>query len=80
MPTRWMLISTVFRAKPCIDWAVLPDCAACQTCREARSGVLRASLCTAPHELRAERALVDAREGVPTNDVVMTNNSVTATG
>ena len=38
-----------------------------QTCREARSGVLRASLCTAPHERRAGRALAEAsRAFLPT--------------
>lgn len=47
--------------------------------REARSGVLRASLCTAAHELRTGRALVDARESVPTNNVVTAYGGVTTT-
>ena len=49
----------------------------CRTCREARGGVLRASLCTAPHERRAGRASAECCVSVPTDNVVGTYKRVT---
>ena len=53
-----------------------PDIQRARTCREARSGMLRASLCTALHVHRAGRALAEPIE-LPTDDVVARGERVT---